>query len=219
MRNLNLWLAAASIIAGTSVSIAWADGRESGLNRAAQSARKAPASAGSQGAAPGRGAALGRPGHSGLNHSAMNRAGQSVSRAGNASAGRPAAGRISASGLNHKASGAPAARLAGRGEALPAPPDNDGTTIAAGNAERIRDQRLGRAEHLRQVGEQNGNERLATTAERMEDGALRNYEARSNMSPAANSGDPPSIPAVRPVRRPAAKSSWWPSWFRGQETP
>jgi hypothetical protein len=50
------------------------------------------------------------------------------------------------------------------------------------NQQRIMDKRLEQAEHLRQISQKNGNERLLSTADRMEESAIRNYDRQTSLS-------------------------------------
>jgi hypothetical protein len=129
----------------------------------------------------------------------------------------------SASGLSHG--------LKGRGNGR-APETASSETRGQDNPERIRDQRLEQADHLRQVGERNGNERLNTTADRMQANAQKQYvrqagnvapvDGTTNVPPAANLGDSKGQTAPTSSRTPAASTpatsgrpSWLPTWLRG----
>lgn len=225
MRTLKLNL----VVAGVAVTVAVA------APLFAQGPGKAAAVRGGQhgGAAAG----LPRSGASrqGLEHSGLNRAGQNVAKPNHGSARNNAARSPSASGLNHALKGKGNTPLAKGAESRPG-------GIPAENAERIRDQRLNQADHLREVGEANGNERLQGTADRMQASAERQYERRvgtvsgaeatdqgttlpqDGSTPVANSAAPPiSAPPAdlrsgetRAATKPAprGKSSWLPSWLR-----
>lgn len=218
MRSLTYGLAIAGIVVLTSADVIRADGRGdgrgSGLNRAAQAARKGPGGGGVPGSQA-SGGAIGRHGHSGLNHSAMNRAGQSVPRNAGATTGSTQTTRMSASGLKHsRANSSPGFQ---QGPAT-TPPVGPGREVAEGRFEQIKDQRFEQAEHLRQIGDSNGNERLADTADRMETNAARQFTAR-NESPTPDDASSRSLlPRERPQERPSSpRTSWLPSWLRGSE--
>jgi len=158
----------------------------------------------------------------------MNRVDPNLAR-GNAGASRGGAARSpAASGLAH------GVKTPGNSRSLDSASAN---TRAQENPERIRDQRLDQADHLRQVAEKNGNERLRTTADRMQANAEQQYVrqagnvtqpgASNNTLPAENTGDPsgqvasPGTPANigPPATSPPAapgKPSWLPSWLRGR---
>ncbi|MFO0869266.1 MAG: hypothetical protein U0935_10075 [Pirellulales bacterium] len=115
-----------------------------------------------------------------------------------------ASGSLSASGFRHavKAGAGP------RPDISPGTPPagNLGEHGARGNqggltdeaAARLRDQRLERAAHLREVGTANGNARLQETADRMEGSAERQY-ARRVPGTSANDGDSENPPVVDPL--------------------
>lgn len=225
--TITLLVAGAALLGNA--SLAMADGH--GLSRAAQAAGRGTAvtgpGAGVSGAAlPGKG-----HNHSEMGKSAFNRSGQGNGMSG-AAHGKSAITRsASASGLNHALKNKSVAPTAG-GDAA------GGSGL--GTADRIRDHRFSQAEHLRKVGEANGNERLKTTADRMETSAQRNFDRRSNGTPTTlpTSGDAPTAVPVSgtddgdvnltfdaPKAEPrtaaspksvtsGAKGSWIPSWTR-----
>lgn len=135
---------------------------------------------------------------------AMRAAGKGASA--NASAARSLSKqKLSANNGKHLGQVGPGWQRAGK--AIPGPVA--GQARAAGNPSRILDKRLSQAEHLRQVSEANGNERLMGTADRMEQNAVRNYERRTGaMAPA---GDRPPAPAGQPVVAPAAETAALPA--------
>jgi hypothetical protein len=154
---------------------------------------------GSTGFAEGRGQGMNRAlaaAARGSSSSGLARAGQSAARSQNGlSRGGANLGR-SANGLNR----------ASRGLS-----HSQGLAAQTSNAARIRDKRLQQADHLRDISERNGNERLIDTANRMQESAERNYDrgvidggiAAENA--AATRGEGSKKP--RP-------SSWLPAWMR-----
>jgi hypothetical protein len=103
---------------------------------------------------------------------------------------------------------------------------------ALANQQRILDHRLQQAEHLRGISERNGNERLLSTADRMDASATRNFERRTGLtmqpptdgavSPADGSATPgdgtitapeelatPTLPALETARQKSKPSGFW----------
>jgi hypothetical protein len=97
------------------------------------------------------------------------------------------------------------------------------------NAQRIRDKQFEQAEHLREAGQANGNERLNDTADRMESNGQYRYQRRiegieqmtrpapESLAPEATVGGK-ALPNIPNLPAPAAQrqNSWLPSWFRAR---
>ena len=150
----------------------------------------------------------------GSSNSGLARAGQSAARSGSGISGSSANVGRSANGLNPAAAG----MQHGQSDAA-----------QASNFARIRDNRLQQADHLRQISERNGNARLGSTADRMEQSAQTNYsrqigetnaegpanQAGSDTAPdsagsaRSATSDSSSFPPARTTR-----SSWLPAWMR-----
>lgn len=224
--TITLLVAGAALLGHASLALA--DGH--GLSRAAQvagrgSAVTAPGTGVSGAALPGKG-----HNHSEMGKSTFNRSGQGNGMSGAAHGKSAMARSASASGLNHALKNKTVAPTAGG--------DASGAS-GLGTAERIRDHRFSQAEHLRKASEGNGNERLKTTADRMETSAQRNFDRRINGTPTTpTTGDAPAnVPASAtddgdvnltfeaPKAEPrtaaapksvtaGAKGSWVPSWTR-----
>lgn len=82
------------------------------------------------------------------------------------------------------------------------PPTVAGEGMAGENPQRILDQRLDQAEHLRALSERNGNERLLDTADRMEASANRNFERqqqRFTESPTEPTDGSGAVPEATPA--------------------
>ena len=136
---------------------------------------------------------------------------------------RGSPGSSAASGLNHASRGNPngargleRAAIAGDGR-------------VSTNADRILDKRLEQAEHLEQLGDANGNERLLAAGERMAENAQSRYDRRVGEGPLPSdaSGDSAEAPPVILPPQPktsrvlppppvAPRNSWLPSWFGGK---
>ncbi len=226
MRTFLIATFAASLITATSISTVSAQGHSStGLSRAAHASGR---SIGGAGTANSGLHASGRGGPSSdLGKGAINRIGGQGSPHHGAKNGTHGGGvrSASASGLNHS--------LKRAGNATPAGA-NLGVTSdqpTADNAAQIRDRRFDQAEHLRQVSTANGNEKLQTTADRMEANAQRNFERRQGTNfptdgaPSGTvTGDDNSQAATGPATASegvrtttpnlAPKSSRLPSWMR-----
>ena len=135
----------------------------------------------------------------GSSNSGLARAGQSAARSQNGlSRGGASLGR-SANGLNRASSGL------SHSQALSA---------QTFNSTRIRDKRLQQADHLRDISERNGNERLLDTADRMQESAQRNFD-RGVGDGASESGGVETTGGAR-VEGPkkSRSSSWLPAWMR-----
>jgi hypothetical protein len=79
------------------------------------------------------------------------------------------------------------------------------------NQQRILDQRMQQAEHLRGISERNGNTRLLETADRMENSAVRNFERQTGtvLPPPPTEGtvtDPNAAQPAAPTPAPAISS-------------
>ncbi len=119
--------------------------------------------------------------------------------------GRGGPGSSAASGLNHAARGG-----ANRGRGLEHRPEagaNRGTNQVGDNAERIRDKQFEQAEHLREVGDANGNERLQTTADRMEQNAQVRYDRRVEGDGRRPVIDPQGTPVSTPIGAPVGDNN------------
>jgi hypothetical protein len=79
---------------------------------------------------------------------------------------------------------------------------------ATENPQRILDQRLDQAEHLRALSERNGNERLLDTADRMEASANRNFERQQQRfaPPATEPTEGSNAPEATPEQNAAGVS-------------
>jgi hypothetical protein len=157
---------------------------------------------GSAALAEGRGQGLNRAlaaASRGSSNSGLARAGQSAARSQNGlSRGSASLGR-SANGLNRASNGL------SHSQAL---------TAQTFNAARIRDKRLQQADHLRDISERNGNERLLDTADRMQESAQRNYDRGVG----EGAGESVSVETTAAARVETPKkprsSSWLPAWMR-----
>lgn len=159
--------------------------------------------------------------------SGLNRATQSVAR-GNFGKSNGGLNRT-AQGLNRSGSLGQATSTRVRDAAI------NSTETPTLNQERNLDHRLQQSDHLREISERNGNERLLDTADRMDASAIRNYERQTGetylpdapIDPAHSppSGEPlpsnASMPAdldgasLPPTKAaPQARSSWLPAWLR-----
>ncbi|MFO0904093.1 MAG: hypothetical protein U0939_13910 [Pirellulales bacterium] len=131
-------------------------------------------------------------------------------------------GSSAASGLNHGTRGnATGARGLERAAVA-----SDGRVHQ--NADRILDKRLEQAEHLEQLGETNGNERLQTASERMAENAQTRYDRRVGERPLPTDVDaadeapqvilPPERKTSRVLPPPSnpPRNPWLPAWFGGK---
>lgn len=227
MRTFLIATFAASLISATSLSTVSAQGHGStGLSRAAHASGR---STGGAGMANSGLHASGRGGPSSdLGKGAINRIGGQGSPRHEAQNGTHNGGvrSASASGLNHS--------LKRAGNATPTGANLGGNSdqTSADNAAQIRDRRFEQAEHLRQVSTANGNEKLQSTADRMEASAQRNFERRQGTyfpTDGVPSGTVPGDDNSQTVTRPAIasdgvrvaapqatskSSTWLPSWLR-----
>ena len=153
----------------------------------------------------------------GASNSALGRSDAPLSRAGNSAArGNSSFGRAGSSMQR-----ADAAMTRGMASA----PEIVGEDQALARQQQILDHRLGQADKLRAISEQNGNERLLGTADRMEANATTNFQRqqeRLTTSPTDSTGEGGTHPAVATspeVNAPAAVTRAQPRrgfWFRSR---
>jgi hypothetical protein len=126
---------------------------------------------------------------------------------GAASAGMPRSGgpfardpALRGGATLNRAGGLQRANMAtARGDSLPTV---EGDGLAGENPQRILDQRLDQAEHLRALSERNGNERLLDTADRMEASANRNFERQQQRfapAPTEPTDESNTVPEATPA--------------------
>lgn len=157
---------------------------------------------GSTAFAEGRGQGLNRAlaaASRGSSSSGLARASQSAARSQNGlSRGSASLGR-SANGLNRASNGL------GHSQALAA---------QTSNAARIRDKRLQQADHLREISERNGNERLLDTADRMQESAERNYDRGVGEGSTGDIDVETTAAARVEAPKKPRSTSWLPAWMR-----
>jgi hypothetical protein len=101
----------------------------------------------------------------------------------------------------------------GRDDALPGSPSRDtfGFDQPSANQQRILNQRLEQAEHLRQISAENGNTRLGETADRMEQNAQQRFAHQHRGLDSLQNRQ--SAPSAEQSPSPEASAAKKPSFF------